>query len=272
MTGFVDIVRGTAPLIVSMPHTGTEIPADIAARLASSWRALKDTDWHVEKLYAFAAGLGATLVRTRISRTVIDANRDPSGQSLYPGQVTTGLCPLTTFDGEPLYREGEAPDDGEIADRRTRFFDPYHAALAAEIARLRAKHPAIVLFEAHSIRSRVPRLFDGELPGLNLGTNSGASCAADLETALIDEATRSDFSHVSNGRFRGGWTTRFYGRPGDSVHAVQLELADRTYLDEPDIVSPETWPPAFDPSRAAPLQAVLTRMLERCIDFAKEQA
>lgn len=272
MSAFVEIVRGAAPLIVSMPHTGTDIPPEIAAQLVSPWRSLKDTDWHVDQLYAFAAELGATLVRTRISRTVIDVNRDPSGRSLYPGQATTGLCPLTTFDGEPLYRAGEEPDDADIAARRTRFFDPYHAGLAAEIARLRAEHPAIVLFEAHSIRSRVPLLFEGELPGLNIGTDGGATCAAALEAAITDEAAQSGISHVVNGRFRGGWTTRHYGRFAEGVHAIQLELADRTYLDEPDSVSPETWPPAFDPARAAPLQAVLRRMLGRCIDFAKEQA
>ena len=173
---WLHVERGEAPLIVSLPHTGTEIPPDIEARLVSPWLARKDADWWVDRLYAFAAGLGATTIRTAISRTVIDVNRDPSGASLYPGQATTELCPTTTFDGEALYT-GQAR-------RRTRlrspsasaYFDPYHAALAGEIARLRARHGAVVLYDAHSIRSRVPRLFDGVLPNFNIGTNGGASC------------------------------------------------------------------------------------------------
>ena len=175
MATFLEITRGTAPLLVSIPHTGTDIPAEIEADLVSLWLARKDADWWIEKLYDFAPALGATVLRTTISRTVIDVNRDPSGASLYPGQATTGLCPTETFDGETLYRAGREPDEAEIARRRALYFAPYHDALAAEIARLRQMHPRIVLYDCHSIRSVVPRLFDGELPHLNLGTNSGRS-------------------------------------------------------------------------------------------------
>jgi len=272
VTSWLEVVPGAAPLVVSLPHTGTEIDPAIEDRLNSAWLARKDADWHVEKLYAFAADLGATFVRTAVSRTVVDVNRDPSGASLYPGRATTELCPLTSFDGEPLYRPGAEPDADEIAERRRRFFDPYHAALGQEIERLRASHPAVVLYEAHSIRSRIPRLFDGELPHLNIGTNGGATCADALASSVAATCAASGFSHVLDGRFRGGWTTRRYGRPDAGVHAVQMELACRGYLDEPDAVAPGNWPPPYDPARAARLRATLVRVLESCITFAKEQA
>jgi N-formylglutamate deformylase len=266
MPDWLHIVRGDAPLIVSMPHTGTEIPPEIEQRLVSPWLCRKDADWHVEKLYDF--DLGATTIRTAMSRTVIDCNRDPSGQSLYPGQATTELCPTTSFDGEPLYQGGITPRKAEIAERRTRWFDPYHAAIAAEIARLRAHHERVVLFDAHSIRSRIPRLFDGELPNFNIGTNNGATCDTRLTDAVAAACAASDFSHVVNGRFKGGWTTRHYGEPGNGVHAIQLELACRGYMDEPGDPSPENWPTPYDDTRAAKLKAVLERILASCIAFA----
>lgn len=265
----LEIHRGDAPLIVSFPHTGTELPTAVAARMISPWLARKDADWWIERLYDFAPGLGATTVRTAISRTVIDVNRDPSGASLYPGQATTGLCPVTTFDGEPLYRTGE-PDEAEIARRRETYFEPYHAALEAEIARLRAIHPKVVLYEAHSIRSVIPRLFDGELPNFNIGTNSDESCDAALTAAVEAACDASPFSRVTNGRFKGGWTTRHYGRPDDGVHAIQMELACRGYMDEPEgLATSVTWPTPYDDTRAAPMRAALTQVLQACLDFAK---
>jgi N-formylglutamate deformylase len=264
----LEIRRGETPLVVSFPHTGIELPAEFAARLVSPWLARKDTDWYVERLYAMAIEFGATTVRTTISRTVIDVNRDPSGASLYPGQVTTALCPTETFDGEPLYRPGQAPDDAQIAARRARFFEPYHAALAQEIERLRARHGRVVLYDAHAIRSRVPRLFRGELPHLNIGTNRGAGCAAAL-IRLVEQACEDPhFSRVTDGRFVGGWTTRRYGAPRHNVHALQMELACRGYLDEPVAPDPGNWPPPFEPARAAALSALLRRVLAACANFA----
>jgi formiminoglutamase len=266
---WLQVTRGSAPLIVSLPHTGTELPPLIEARLVSPWLARKDADWWVDRLYAFAADLGATLVRTAISRTVIDVNRDPSGASLYPGQATTELCPLTTFDGEPLYKDGLAPDAAEIAARRANYFEPYHAALAAEIERLRARHRRVVLYEAHSIRSRIPRLFDGELPNLNIGTNDGASCDAALQAAVERACAASAFTHVVNGRFKGGWTTRRYGQPDAGVHAAQMELACRGYMDDPtEPPTPQTWPARYRDDQAQPLRAVLADVLAACLAFA----
>lgn len=267
MPDWLTVARGAAPLIVSMPHTGTEIPFDIEAKLASPWLGRKDADWHVEKLYDFALALGATTIRTAISRTVIDVNRDPSGKSLYPGQATTELCPTTSFDGEPLYK-ADGPNTDEIAARRARFFDPYHAAIAAEIARLRESHRKIVLFDAHSIRSRIPRLFDGELPHLNIGTNGGKSCDVGLALAVEAACFGAKFSRVTDGRFKGGWTTRYYGKPGDGIHALQLELACRGYMDEPEEPSPQNWPTPYDEKRAAKMRDVLQRILASCIAFA----
>lgn len=268
---FLDIHRGEAPLIVSMPHTGTDIPADIESRLVSPWLGRKDADWWVHKLYDFAPALDATTVRTQISRTVIDVNRDPSGASLYPGQNTTELCPTTTFDGEALYRAGQAPDETDIAERRARYFAPYHAALQDEIDRLRSRHDRVVLWEAHSIRSRIPRLFDGELPHLNLGTNGGTTCGSELakgiDYCIVESAL--PYSRVFNGRFKGGWTTRHYGQPARGVHAMQLELSCRTYMREPaGAVTEANWPVDYDADFAAPLRGLLTQMLKMCIAFA----
>jgi len=273
MAGFLQLARGDAPLILSIPHTGTEIPPEIEVGLVSPWLARKDTDWWVERLYAFAPELGATVLRTTLSRTVIDVNRDPSGASLYPGQATTGLCPTETFDGEPLYRLGCAPDEAEIARRRAAYFDPYHAALAGEVARLREMHPRIVLYDCHSIRSVVPRLFEGELPNLNIGTNDGASCAPDLQSAIEAICGASTFSWVANGRFKGGWITRHYGRPTAGVHAVQMELAYRSYAREPvGEVGETNWPTEYDDNFARPVGAVLRAILESCAGWAARAA
>jgi N-formylglutamate deformylase len=270
MTDWLTVRRGAAPLIVSFPHTGTEIPAEFVPRLVSPWLARKDADWWIDKLYAFAHELGATSVHTAISRTVVDVNRDPSGASLYPGQATTGLCPVTTFDGEPLYRPGGEPGPDEIAARRERFFAPYHAALAAEVARLRGIHSRIVLYDCHSIRTVIPRLFDGELPTFNIGTNKGASCDGALSAAVQSICADTSFTHVLNGRFTGGFITRQYGRPAEGVHAIQMELACRGYMPEtPGPVDETTWPSAFDQGYAAPMRAALTRILQACLGFAR---
>ncbi|MBT9292128.1 N-formylglutamate deformylase [Prosthecodimorpha staleyi] len=272
-TGWLTVTRGDAPLLVSIPHTGTDIPAALEDRLVSPWLARKDADWWIDRLYDFAAGLGATVVHTAISRTVIDVNRDPSGVSLYPGQATTGLCPVETFDGEPLYRSGQEPDAAEIAARRTAYFEPYHDALAAEIARLRAIHPRVVVYDCHSIRSVIPRLFEGSLPNFNIGTNSGASCDPALTTRIEADVSGGGFDRVTNGRFKGGFITRSLGRPADGVHAVQMELACRGYMADPSgSLGPETWPAPFDPAFAAPMRDRLVSVLKTCLAFALEGA
>jgi formiminoglutamase len=251
-----------APLILSIPHAGTEL-GDHGPSFVSPWRARRDTDWHIPELYAFAASLGATtIVRTRISRSIIDVNRDPSGASLYPGQATTELCPTTTFDGEPLYRDGAAPGAAEVAARREAYFAPYHAALAAEIARLRERHRRVALYDAHSIRSRIPRLFEGELPQLNLGTYSGRSCSPRLRETLAAIIAESGHSHIVDGRFKGGWITRSFGRPQEGVEAVQMELACRGYMAEPEKIDEDNWPTPFDPERAAAILPTLRRLME----------
>jgi N-formylglutamate deformylase len=262
MTGWLTVARAEAPLIVSVPHAGTEIPTGIR-HLRSATLARQDADHHVDKLYAFAADLGATIISTAISRTVIDVNRDPSGASLYPGQVTTTLCPAETFDGEDLYESGYILTGDEISSRRARYFDPYHAAITAEVARLRTTHKTIVLYDAHSICSRVPRLFAGVLPQFNIGTFNGASCSAGL-TEKVAAACGGD-STVINGRFKGGWITRHYGAPARGIHAIQMELAMRGYLDEA-----AARPPVWNLLGAAPMQAVLRDILSACLTFAEE--
>jgi formiminoglutamase len=265
--------QGHAPLILSLPHTGTEIPGAIEARLVSPWLARKDTDWHVERLYDFASRLDATILRTRVSRTVIDVNRDPSGASLYPGRATTELCPTTTFDGEPLYRPGKAPAAEEVLRRRAEWFDPYHATLSDQVARLRTTHARVVVFDAHSIRSDVPRLFEGTLPHFNIGTYGGRSCDGELPAALAAAVGAARFQHVTDGRFEGGYITRHHGSPREGVHAVQLEMAILTYLDEPSRPPDEAnWPPAYEAGRASAAREVLMRILQACLDFATPPA
>ncbi|MCB1561222.1 MAG: N-formylglutamate deformylase [Xanthomonadales bacterium] len=250
--------QGSAPLLVSCPHDGTALPDDIAARLTDKARRVPDTDWHVARLYAFARELGATVLVPRYSRYVIDLNRPPDDASLYPGQNTTGLCPLVGFDGEPIYRDGMAPDADEIADRRERFWRPYNEALAAELSRIRAEHGGALLWEAHSIRGVVPFLFDGPLPDLNLGTSAGASCSADRQARL--EAVlqgQDDYDWVANGRFKGGYITRHFGDPQNGIDAVQLEISQRCYMDEDSF--------EYDEGKAADLQIVLRAALETCV-------
>jgi len=271
MIDWLQIQRGSAPLVLCCPHTGTHIPKPLERSLESPWLARKDTDWWVELLYGdIARELGATIIRTTLTRTVIDVNRDPDGTSLYPGLVTTELCPLTTFDGEALYRAGLEPGPAEIVSRRKDYFAPYHAAISAEINRLRETYARVVLYDAHSIRSRIPRLFPGLLPELNIGTNGDMTCDPAL-TAMVERICRdSQFSWITNGRFRGGWTTRHYGSPANGVHALQMELACRSYLEEPEgAPDPDHWPPAFSERRAEPLRIVLRRILEACLKFAR---
>ncbi|MEJ0087911.1 MAG: N-formylglutamate deformylase [Pseudomonadota bacterium] len=260
--------RGDLPLVISFPHTGTEIPPELEGQLVSPWLARKDADYWVDVLYDFAHELGATTVRTSISRTVIDMNRDPSGASLYPGSATTGLCPLTTFDGEPLYLPGQEPDAAQVKRREQEYFWPYHQALVDETQRLGARHGSVVLYDAHSIRSRVERMFDGELPQFNIGTDHGATCDPALVSGIERICEASGMSHVTNGRFRGGWITRHYGNPRSGIHAVQMELAMRGYLHEPDSFTEQNWPAPLDDGHAARLRVALRDILDVCIAFA----
>jgi formiminoglutamase len=253
----IETHRGTSPVILGFPHTGTHVPEAIAARLNERGLLLTDTDWHIHKLYA---GLlpQASSVRARFHRYVIDANRDPSGASLYPGQNTTGLVPQTDFDGLPIWRKGAEPDAADIAGRLHQYHAPYHRALSEEIARVRAQHGVAILFDCHSIRSTIPFLFSGKLPDFNIGTADGASCAPAIEAAAAETArSATGYTSVVNGRFKGGWTTRYYGRPGENVHAIQLELAQDTHL------ASETVPFDLDPGKATRLRQPLREMLTR---------
>ncbi len=259
--------RGDAPLVIAFPHGGTDL-AGLDEQFVSPWHAQIDTDWWIAELYAFAADMGATLVATDISRSVIDMNRDPSGASLYPGQATTELCPTTTFDGDPLYRF-DAPDEAEIMQRLHLYHRPYHDTLTQELERLKSAHGRVVLYDAHSIRSHVPRLFDGELPQFNIGTNGGATSDPGLETIVSNICAASGHSHVVNGRFKGGWTTRHYGRPDDGIHAIQMELAQRGYMAEPDAITHANWPSPLDPNPT--IRPVLEQVIAATLDFAKGQ-
>lgn len=250
----VDAIEGDGPVILGQPHGGTWLPDGVADRLNAAGRALADTDWHIGRLYE---GLlpGATVVRATFHRHLIDANRDPAGSSLYPGQNTTALCPVTDFDGRPIWKDGEEPGADEIAARRDAFHAPYHAALEAEVQRVSARHGVAVVYDCHSIRSEIPFLFPGTLPVFSIGTNGGTTCAPALTGAVMAACEGSGFPVVLNGRFRGGWTTRHCGRPGEGIHAIQMELAQRAYL------ASEAAPWNYDRTRARRLRAVLGPIL-----------
>ncbi|MEB2603435.1 N-formylglutamate deformylase [Burkholderia cenocepacia] len=251
--------RGDAPLMISIPHLGTEIPESLRDAYTDDALTLADTDWHLDRLYAFASALGATVLGARVSRYVIDLNRPPNDESLYPGQTTTGLCPRETFRGDPLYRVGRAPDAREKARRVTAYWRPYHATLEAELVRLHMRHGHVLLWEAHSITSELPRLFDGKLPDLNIGTQDGRTAAPVVQAAVARAAAASPFTSVVNGRFKGGYITRRFGEPARGVHAVQLEMCQSTYMNE-------AYPFDYDAARAATVQPTLRRMIDGALD------
>jgi len=250
--------RGTRPLLISLPHDGSEIPPDLAARMTPAARRAPDTDWFVSRLYDFGMSLGASMLVPRFSRYVIDLNRPPDDVSLYPGQNTTGLCPIVQFSGEPVYLEGQLPGEREITERIETYWRPYHNALEGELQRLHAEHGRALLWEGHSIRGRLPFLFDGQLPDFNLGTVNGASCAPDTQAAIEAElGAQSDYSWISNGRFKGGYNTRHYCRRNDGIEAVQLELVQSNYMDE-DAVS-------YDERLATSTQALIIKLVRAAL-------
>ena len=253
--------RGSRPLLVSLPHVGTLIPDDQRERYVGRAAALEDTDWHLDRLYDFVRPLGASLLVPRYSRYLIDLNRPPEDAPMYPGANNTELCPTRFFTGEPLYREGRAPDPAEISRRREHYWRPYHHALGVELQRLRAAHGHVVLFDGHSIESRLPWLFEGRLPDLNLGTAGGTSCAPSLREALAGVlGSQRTFTHVVDGRFKGGYITRQYGRPSQGVHAVQLEMCWSCYM-------AECAPYAWNQSQAAQVQPLLRALVETLLDW-----
>jgi N-formylglutamate deformylase len=251
--------RGTTPLLISMPHVGTLIPAKLAPRYWPRALEVEDSDWFLDRLYAFAADLGAGLLVPRYSRYVIDLNRPSDNQPMYAGRNNTELCPTRHFTGEPIYREGEEPGAAEVQERVARYWQPYHRALHDEVQRLRGVHGHAVLFDAHSIKSELPWLFEGTLPHMNLGTAEGTSCGADLRDAMDSVfASQRDYSHVVDGRFKGGHITRHYGRPHEGVHAVQLEMTWRAYMTES---APYRW----HDERAAAVSPLLDQLVREMI-------
>ncbi|WP_422366272.1 N-formylglutamate deformylase [Pelagibius sp.] len=251
----VEIVQGEGPIILGMPHTGTWIPDAIVDKLTPQGQLLADADWHIDRLYDGLLN-GATTVRATYHRYVIDPNRPPTDESLYPGQNTTGLIPLTDFDGQPLWLE--PPSVGEIEARKVDYHRPYHAALAAQLDRVKALHGFAILYDCHSIRPHIPFLFEGQLPDFNIGTASGQSCAAEMEEAVTGICQRATgYSTVLNGRFKGGWTTRHYGRPADRIHAIQMELSQSTYLKS---ATPPSF--AYDTQKAEQLRTHLHTILD----------
>ena len=254
---------GTLPILLSIPHAGTDIPDDIAARLAPCALAKADTDWHLPELYGFLDALGASTLAARWSRYVIDVNRPPEDSNLYPGLDTTGLCPLDTFKRESLYLDGQAPGALEVQLRVERYWQPYHRQLRTELDRLLALHGTVLLWEAHSIASKVPRFFDGRLPDLNFGTADGGSCAPALSAAVMAPARAAQrYSIALNARFKGGYITRHYGQPQAGVHAIQLEMCQCLYMNE-------NAPFAYRPDLARAIEPLLRQMIDAALDWVR---
>jgi len=253
--------RGTTPLLVSLPHCGELIPEACRAAFVPRALAVEDTDWHLHTLYAFAAELGASVLQPRASRFVIDLNRPSDNAPMYPGANNTELCPTRFFTGDPIYVDGGAPDEAEVQRRIAQWWQPYHGAIATELARLKAEHGHAVIFDGHSIKSELPWLFEGRLPALNLGTVDGASCAPSLRERLAGILASQDrYPHVVDGRFKGGYITRHYGRPDEDIHAIQLEMIWDCYMDE-------TPPYAYRPDKAAQVQPLLRELLRTMRDW-----
>lgn len=253
------LIKGRVPLLISMPHNGENIPEDIAQRMTAKGLAVADTDWNMDRLYDFAQQLGAFILIPKYNRYVIDLNRDPNGVDLYPGANNTELCPTTAFDLAPLYQEQQAPNEEQISARVKSYWQPYHQALADTMTSLKAEFGQAVLLEAHSIRSEVPRFFEGQLPDFNFGNADGNSCAESLVSA-ITALDYAPYSMVCNGRFKGGYITRAFGQPEQNMHAIQLELSQRTYMNE---VAME-----YDVELAKNVQPKLKALVETLIDFA----
>ena len=257
--------RGSSPLVVSMPHVGTFVPRSVGRQLTDCAVRRPDTDWHLPRLYDFLPELGATAIQATHSRYVVDLNRPPDGSNLYPGRDTPRLCPIDTFHSEPLYREGD-PDEAEIGRRVQRVWRPYHRRLAAELARVRDEHGIAILWDAHSIVSVAPRLFEGRLADFNLGTADGASCDRELAEALAAALSRHPgYTSVLNGRFKGGYITRQYGAPSQGVHAVQLEMAEAVYMQE-------TSPYTFVSERAAAVSRILREQFDIALAWARQRS
>ena len=256
--------QGRIPLLVSMPHVGTDIPDDIAARMAPCATARADTDWHLKQLYGFLQEMGASVISARWSRYVIDLNRPPEDTNLYPGLSTTGLCPVDTFASEPLYADGGGPGEQEVRGRLKHYWEPYHGKLRAELDRMLAVHGRVALWDAHSIASVVPRFFEGRLPDLNFGTANGTTCAPEMEAAIVGVAQAQDqFTVAVNGRFKGGHITRHYGQPDLNVHAIQLEMCQCLYMDE-------SAPFAYRPDVAARVQPLLQQLTQAAADWIRQ--
>lgn len=256
----VSVIHGSGPIVLGIPHAGTFVPEDVAGRLNENGHKLTDTDWQIDRLYD---GLlpNITTVRANLHRYVIDANRDPDGGSLYPGQNTTTLVPLTDFDGLKIW--DTPPTNSETTRRCAEFHAPYHGALSLELDRVRELHGVAILFDCHSIRSDISFLFDGTLPDFNIGTNLGATCAEEIEAATAAICNNAHgYSSAINGRFKGGWTTRHYGQPRSGIHAIQLELAQSTYLTD------EAAPWTYDQSKADRLRPHLSDILTALADLA----
>ena len=254
--------RGSAPLLISVPHAGTEVPSEILQRLTPHARELPDTDWYVHQLYAFARDLGASIIKANFSRYVVDLNRASDSAALYPSGPNSPVCPTTTFAGEPLYERGDVPSDAEIGARVEKYWQPYHQRIAEELARIKAEHGRALLWDAHSIASEIPGLFDGKLPEFNLGTRDDASCPREIAESLLHTVQAGgQFSAVLNGRFKGGYITKGYGNPAAGIYAIQLELSQRAYMSE-------TPRGPWEPARAQGAARCIEQLLRQYLSFA----
>ncbi|MGL1957588.1 MAG: N-formylglutamate deformylase [Colwellia sp.] len=263
MNSSYHLSKGKVGVLISMPHNGQEIPAEIAATMTVEGKKVADTDWFIDRLYDFAQALGIYVIKPKYSRYVIDLNRGIDGVNLYPGANSTELCPTTAFDLSPLYLDEKQPSNDEIQQRITHYWQPYHQAITETLADLKQEFGKVVLLDAHSILSHVPRFFSGKLPDFNFGTvddNQDISCAAELINS-VKQLNFFPYTSIINGRFKGGYITRAYGDPTNNIHAIQLELSQSTYMNEPS--------DHYNDVNAAQVKKKLQEFVECLISFSR---
>lgn len=220
------------PLVVSIPHTGTYIPSDVRARLASdAMRALPMTDWHLHPLYDFLPELGITTIHATWSRFVADLNRPPGGEALYPGRFETGIVARETFWGDTIW--DEPPAEGEIMEWKAQVHAPYHAKLLELLDETRQRFGRAVLIDAHSVASRANRLHSELEDDIYLGNRDETTCGPWLINEVQAAMEEAGLRVVRNYPYKGGYITAHYGQL-DAVESLQIEMAQRVYMDEDD--------------------------------------
>jgi len=250
------------PVVASIPHAGTWLPPGYATRLASdAMRALPMTDWHLPRLFDFLPALGVTVVAATVSRFVIDLNRPPHGEALYPGRFETGLVPLESFDGDPVF--SEPPSESDIAAARRDIYDPYHAARCGLLERRRDEAGRVIQLDLHSVTPAANRISGPLTHEIMLGDRDGASCARWLTREAEAAYAQAGFSVAVNDPYKGGWITASGGSL-DGVEALQIEMSWAAYMETGREPAKAVDVPPFDMARER-LRRVFSALLPNAV-------